>query len=262
MPSVVELRDVSVRRGTTMLLSRVSWTVDEGERWVVLGPNGAGKTTLMLILAGLMFPTSGTVELLDEVPGAVSMAELRTRIGWASSALAADIPPRESVLDVIMTGAHAVTGRWREDYDEQDLARAQGLLVAWGLESFANRTFGTLSEGERKRSLIARSLMADPELLLLDEPGAGLDLGGREDLVSRMQRLALDPDAPTQIVVTHHVEEIPEGFTHGLLLRGGQTMASGRLDEVLTARHLSETFGLPIEVHSDAGRWHARRVKA
>ena len=147
MPSVVELRDVSVRRGTTMLLSRVSWTVDEGERWVVLGPNGAGKTTLMLILAGLMFPTSGTVELLDEVPGAVSMAELRTRIGWASSALAADIPPRESVFDVIMTGAHAVTGRWREEYDEQDMARAQGLLVAWGLESFANRTFGTLSEG-------------------------------------------------------------------------------------------------------------------
>jgi len=244
-----------------MLLSDVSWTVDEGERWVVLGPNGAGKTTLMLILAGLMFPTTGSVELLDEVPGAVAMSELRTRIGWASSALAGDLPPRESVLNVVMTGAHAVTGRWREEYDEQDLARAQGLLFDWGLEAFADRTFGTLSEGERKRSLIARSLMADPELLLLDEPGAGLDLGGREDLVSRMRRLALDPAAPTQIVVTHHVEEIPEGFSHGLLLRGGRVVASGPLGDVLTAEHLTETFGLPIEVQSEAGRWHARRAR-
>lgn len=262
MPSVVELNDVSVRRGTSMLLSDVSLTVQDGERWVILGPNGAGKTTLMLILAGMLFPTSGTVELLDEVTGAVSMAELRTRIGWASSALAGDIPPREAVLDVVVTGAQAVTGRWRDVYDEQDLARAHRLLVDWGLEAFAHRTFGTLSEGERKRCLIARSLMADPELLLLDEPGAGLDLGGREDLVSRMRRLALDPMAPTQIVVTHHVEEIPEGFTHGLLLRGGRTMAAGPLDEVLTAAILTETFGLPIDVRSEAGRWHARRATA
>jgi len=244
-----------------MLLTSVSLTVDEGERWVVLGPNGAGKTTLMLVLSGLMFPTSGEVELLDEVPGATSMAELRTRIGWASSALAGDIPPRESVLDVVMTGAHAVTGRWREQYDDADQTRAERLLRDWGLESLAGRTFGTLSEGERKRSLIARSLMADPELLLLDEPGAGLDLGGREDLVARMRLLALDPLAPTQIVVTHHVEEIPEGFTHALLLRGGQAVTSGPIAEVLTGPFLSETFGLPIDVQSAAGRWHARRAK-
>ncbi len=260
MPSVVELSDVSVRRGTSLLLSEVALSVDEGERWVILGPNGAGKTTLMLILAGLMFPTSGTVELLDEVPGAVSMAELRTRIGWASSALAGDIPPRESVLDVVLTGAQAVTGRWRDTYDDEDRVRAERLLGDWGLAALSRRTFGTLSEGERKRSLIARSLMADPELLLLDEPGAGLDLGGREDLVARMRRLALDPLAPTQIVVTHHVEEIPEGFTHGLLLRGGRVVASGPLAEVLTTPMLSQTYGLPIVVQSEAGRWHARRA--
>lgn len=255
------MSDVCVRRGTSELLSDVWLTVEAGERWVILGPNGAGKTTLMLIAAGLMFPTSGSVELLDEVPGAVSMAELRTRIGWASSALASSIPPRESVLDVVMTGAHAVTGRWREHYDDEDRGRAGRLLVDWGLETLAGRTFGTLSEGERKRALIARSLMADPELLLLDEPAAGLDLGGREDLVARMRQLALDPQAPTQIAVTHHVEEIPEGFTHGLLLRSGRIVASGELSSVLTDVLLSATFGLPIAVHSDGGRWHARRVQ-
>ncbi len=244
-----------------MLINGVSLKVAEGERWVILGPNGAGKTTLMLIMAGLLFPTSGTVELLDETLGATSMSELRTRIGWASSALANDIPPRESVLDVVMTGAHAVTGRWREAYEDADRMRADRLLADWGLTALSNRTFGTLSEGERKRSLIARSLMADPELLLLDEPGAGLDLGGREDLVARMRHLALDPAAPAQIAVTHHVEEIPEGFTHGLLLRGGGVVAQGRIDQVLTDHLISVTFGLPIEVRADDGRWHARRAR-
>ena len=260
MPSVVVLNDVSVRRQTSHLLNGVSVTIREGERWVVLGPNGAGKTTLMLIAAGLLFPTSGTVELLGEEPGAVAMGELRTRIGWASSALAGDIPPRERVSDVVMTGAQAVTGRWREEYDDSDYERANHLLADWGLTSLSARTFGTLSEGERKRTLIARSLMADPELLLLDEPGAGLDLGGREDLVERMRILALDPSAPTQVVVTHHVEEIPEGFTHALLMREGRLVAAGPLAAVLTDAALTATFGLPIAVQHDAGRWHARRA--
>ncbi|MDQ5975905.1 MAG: Iron transporter ATP-binding protein [Actinomycetota bacterium] len=256
------MSDVTVRRGSSLLLSRVSLQVDEGQRWVVLGPNGAGKTTLMLIAAGRLFPTSGDVELLDEAVGAVSMSELRSRIGWASSALAADIPSGESVSDVVMTGAHAVTGRWREEYGDQDRVRAARLMGDWGVDGLAHRTFGTLSEGERKRTLIARSLMADPELLLLDEPGAGLDLGGREDLVARMTRLAMDPHAPTQIVVTHHVEEIPEGFTHALLLRAGSVVAAGPIGAVLTAPLLSAAFGLALEVRGQDGRWHARRASA
>ena len=174
-----------------------------------------------------MFPTSGDVALLDEVMGAVDLADLKPRIGWASSAMAGDLPPGESVADVVMTGAWAVSGRWREQYDEADRDRATRLLADWGIAHLAGRTFGTLSEGERKRTMIARALMSDPELLLLDEPGAGLDLGGREDLVERLGRLALDEDAPTLVVVTHHVEEIAVGFTHGLLLRGGRVVGGG-----------------------------------
>lgn len=259
MTTVVRLRDVRVRRGTTQLLDGVSLEVLEGQRWVVMGPNGAGKTTLLLILGGHLFPTAGSVELLGEEVGAVSMAELRMRIGWASSALVGDIPAQESVRDAVMTGAYAVTGRWREEYEQADLVRADALLTDWGLAPLSGRTFGTLSEGERKRTLIARSLMADPELLLLDEPGAGLDLGGREDLVDRMHQLALDPTAPTQVVATHHVEEIPGGFTHALLMRSGVVVAAGRIDAVLTDAHLSATFDQSISVRRDRGRWTARR---
>jgi iron complex transport system ATP-binding protein len=200
------------------------------------------------------------VELLDEVMGAVDLAELKPRIGWASSAMAADLPPGESVLDVVMTGAWAVSGRWREQYEAAARERAGRLLEDWGIAHLADRTFGTLSEGERKRTTIARALMSDPELLLLDEPGAGLDLGGREDLVERLGRLARDEDAPTLVLVTHHVEEIAVGFTHGLLLREGRVVASGPLDEVMTDAALSAAFGMPITVQHDAGRWFARRA--
>ena len=259
MASVVVMRDVSVRRGAAYLLTDVDLEVGEGERWVILGPNGAGKTTLMLIASGRMFPTSGEVEVLGELMGAVDMNEVKPRIGWASSAMANDIPRGESVLNVVMTGAYAVTGRWREEYESADHDRAVMLVRAWGLEALSGRTFGTLSEGERKRALIARSLMADPELLLLDEPGAGLDLGGREDLVERMHLLAIDPLAPTQMVVTHHVEEIPVGFTHGLLMRAGRVVTAGRLADVLTDANLTTTFDIPLTVQNDAGRWYARR---
>jgi iron complex transport system ATP-binding protein len=252
---------VTVRRGQTLLLSDVDLQVDEGERWVILGPNGAGKTTLLLVASGRLFPTAGEVTLLGELMGAVDMNELKPRIGWASSALAGDIPRQESVLNVVMTGAYAVTGRWREEYEDSDRDRATRLLDTWGIQPLAERTFGTLSEGERKRALIARSMMSDPELLLLDEPGAGLDLGGREDLVERMSTLATDPDAPTQIVVTHHVEEIPEGFTHALLLRGGRVVASGPMPTVLTDEHLTAAFGIPMSVWVDDGRWYARRAR-
>lgn len=250
---------LTVRRGDRLLLDDLSWSVSEGERWVVIGPNGAGKTTLLSILAGRMFPTSGLIEVLGEELGATDMAELRTRIGWASSGELIDLPPGESVANAVMTGAQAVAGRWIEEYDSADEARRDELLTAWNLTHLAHRTFGTLSEGERKRCLIARALMADPELLLLDEPGAGLDLAGREDLVERLESLAADATAPGLVMITHHVEEIPPGFTHALVIAAGSVIASGAIDTVITSETLSTAFDFPIEVSSVSGRFFARR---
>ena len=237
-----------VRRGDRQLLADVNWTIHEGECWVILGPNGAGKTTLLQVASARMFPTAGQVIILGEEMGAVDVADLKRRIGWASSILASDIPPQESVSNVVLTGAYAFTGRWRESYDSVDDARVANLLGRWGLTSLAGRTFGTLSEGERKRVLIARALMADPEVLVLDEPSAGLDLGGREDLLSRLTTLARDPDGPVLILVTHHVEEIPAGFTHALLLSAGRVIAAGPIDDVMDDASISRTYGLAIQL--------------
>lgn len=257
---VLECAGVTVRRGERLLLDDLSWAVDEDQRWVVLGPNGAGKTTLMRICAARMFPTLGTVRVLGEQLGQVDLAELRPLIGWASGELGMDFPEDESVRNAVMTGAYAVTGRWREQYDEVDRARADVLIAQWGMQALAERTFGTLSEGERKRTLIARALMSDPELLLLDEPGAGLDLGGREDLVERLTVLARDSAAPAQVLVTHHVEEIPPGFTHALLIRDGRVVAAGPIADTITGPLLSQAFGAPIEVTAVGERLVAHRA--
>lgn len=259
MPEVLKCSDIVVRRGTRHLVDHVDWVVHEGERWVVLGPNGAGKTTLMMVASGRLFPTAGQVEILGERLGRTDLAELRPLIGWASSAMVNDVPPGERVADVVLTGAYAVTGRWREQYESQDLMRAAALMQAWGISALAMRTFGTLSEGERKRTMIARALMANPEILLLDEPGAGLDLGGREDLVSRMSELALDPAQPSQILITHHVEEIPAGFTHALLMKDGAVVAAGPIDAVITGPLLSQAFSLPVRVMRQGDRFLAVR---
>ncbi len=258
---VLQLRGVGVRRGGTYLLRDVTWTVNEGERWVVVGPNGAGKTTLLQIAAALMHPTVGKAEILEEELGRTDVFELRPRIGLASSSIADKVPAGEQVIDLVLTASYAILGRWREGYDSTDVSRAVALLEALGCGDLLRRTFGTLSEGERKRVQIARALMPDPELLLLDEPAAGLDLGAREQLVARLSALADDPAAPTMAMVTHHVEEVPEGFTHALLLRGGGVVAQGKVDEVFTAAHLSETFGLPLSVERQEGRWYARAVR-
>jgi len=257
---VLDLRGVRVVRDNATLLDGIDWRVDEGQRWVVLGPNGAGKTTLLQIAGARAHPTSGTAEVLDETLGRVDVFDLRPRIGLTSAALADQIPAKERVLDVVLTGSYAVVGRWREEYDTLDVLRAEAILTAVGALSLTRRRYGTLSEGERKRVQIARALMSDPELILLDEPAAGLDLGGREDLVARLARIAMDPSAPTMVLVTHHVEEIPPGFTHALLLRAGRVVAAGPLAQALTGQRLSETFGIALEVLPWGDRWWARAV--
>lgn len=258
MSVVVELDGVGVVRGQATLLHDVTWSVREGERWVIIGPNGAGKTTLLQILAAQMFPSRGLVGLLGEVLGTVDVFELRPRIGMTSAALADRIPKSEAVDDVVMSASYAVLGRWVEEYDPMDVARATELMRQLRVDHLADRTFGTLSEGERKRVLIARSLMTDPELLLLDEPAAGLDVAGRESLVSTLGEICTDEDAPATVLVTHHLEEIPQGITHALLLKDGSVVAAGAIDEVLTSTSMSETFDLALDVSVDRGRWTAR----
>ncbi|HET6653565.1 MAG TPA: ABC transporter ATP-binding protein [Nocardioides sp.] len=259
MDPVLELADVSVRRGQTTLIEGVDWTVEEDERWVVLGPNGAGKTTLLQVVSAQIHPTSGVAGILGEVLGTIDVFDLRPRIGLTSAALAERIPRDEKVHDVVVSASYAVIGRWREHYDDLDHQRAAALLTELGAGHLSDRTFGTLSEGERKRVQIARSLMTDPELLLLDEPAAGLDLSGREDLVSTLSVLAMDETSPATILVSHHVEEIPPGFTHALLLREGRVVASGPLEHVMTEEILSATFGMPLQLRHEDARWSARR---
>jgi iron complex transport system ATP-binding protein len=260
MPAAFELSKVSVVRPGKVLLEDISWTVEEGERWVVLGPNGAGKTTLLQIISAAMHPTKGKVRILGSKLGKVDVFDLRTRIGHTSTAVADLIPPTESVGNTIVSAAHAVLGRWQETYDEEDYRRATQMMGEMGIAALANRTFGTLSEGERKRVLIARALMTDPELLLLDEPAAGLDLGAREDLVASLEVLSDADDSPVLVMVSHHVEEIPVGFTHVLLLRDGKVVAQGPIEPTLTSETLSATFGSRIQLQHEGGRYSARRA--
>jgi iron complex transport system ATP-binding protein len=259
---VLNFRDVTVLRGGRPIVDRLDWQVTEDQRWVVLGPNGAGKTTILQLAGAQIHPTSGRVEVLGEALGSVDVFDLRPRIGLASASLAERIPADERVRDVVVTAAWAVTGRGLESYEDPDTSRARDVLGLVGADALSERLFGTLSEGERKRVQIARALMTDPELLLLDEPAAGLDLGAREDLVTRLAGIATDRWAPAQVLVTHHVEEIPAGFTHVLLLRDGRAVASGPIHEVLTGRSLSETFGIRLRSGQVRGRYWARAVPA
>jgi iron complex transport system ATP-binding protein len=259
---LIDFRKVSLRRGGRVLVGPVTWQVELDERWVVIGPNGAGKTSLLRIAAAMEYPSTGRAYVLGERLGKVDMAELRSRVGLSSSALSQRIPDDEVVRDLVVSAGYAVLGRWREAYEEMDYEQAVDMLESVGAEHLAQRTYGTLSEGERKRVLIARSLMTDPELLLLDEPAAGLDLGGREELVGRLADLAADPDAPAMVLVTHHVEEIPPGFSHALILSEGQVVAAGLLDEVLTSDTLSTAFGQSIALEMIDNRYFARRVRS
>lgn len=258
MSRVLDLNNVTVMRDKKPVLSNVDWQVESDQRWVIIGPNGAGKTTLLRVAAAQIQPSSGKAVVLDETLGEVNVFELRTRIGFASNALSSHIPNSETVLNSVMTASYAVTGRWNEQYDDVDVRRAMRVLNEWQLSALAERAFGTLSDGERKRAQIARAVMPDPELLLLDEPVASLDLAAREQTISVIGSYASEPAAPAIIMVTHHLEEIPAGFTHALVLSGGQVFAAGPIDLTLTSDKLSEAYGVSIDVDLADGRYRAR----
>lgn len=258
MSTALKFTDVVVQRNGRRLIDNVNWTVTDDQRWVILGANGAGKTTMLQLADTLLHPTSGKVVLFGEVLGRTDVFELRPRIGFASSALARQIPRDETVLNAVLTAAFSVLGRGTEDYESADEERALEVLGQWQLDDLADREFGTLSDGEQKRVQIARSVMTDPELLLLDEPMVSLDPGAREVFVSLLGNYASSPGSPPIVLVTHHVEEIPRGFTHALLMREGGVLAAGPLSETITSELLTETFGVQLEVSKDGTRYSSR----
>jgi iron complex transport system ATP-binding protein len=255
--TVASLNNVSVVRDGRAIVDRVSWSIDQTERWVIVGPNGAGKTTLLGLLASMTHPTSGSVTVLGETLGATDVFELRPRVGFASSDMARRIPNDETVMNAVLTAAWGVTGRWNEEYEDIDLRRAKRVLSEWRLDHLAEAFVGTLSDGERKRVQIARSVMTDPELLLLDEPAGSLDVGSREDVIEMLDHFASEPSAPAMVMVTHHVEEIPAGFTHLLVLADGKIVKAGPIADTLTGEVMSEAFGRPLSITHNNGRFQA-----
>jgi iron complex transport system ATP-binding protein len=261
-PTAVRLDHVSVLRDGTALLDDITWSVGMTDRWALLGPNGSGKTTLLRVAGSALWPTRGVVEVLGERLGGVDMRELRKRIAVVSASVTRTLRPEIPALDVVLTGRHAALETWWNEYTDADRDEAHGLLdeAGFGGARFAERPFGLLSEGERQQVLLARALMGRPELLLMDEPAAGLDLGARERLLGRLAELAADPDVPPLVLVTHHLEEIPPGVTHAALLRGARLLAAGPVDEVLNGDAVSEAFGIAVDVERRGGRWAARAV--
>ena len=258
MAVVIKLNNVTVVREGRPILDNVDFSVEENQRWAIVGPNGAGKTTLLRVAAAQVQPTSGAAIILGEQLGEINVFELQTRIGFASTAISNRIPNSETVVNAVMTAAYAITGRWTETYDEVDERRARRVLNEWHLLHLADRAFGTLSDGEKKRVQIARAVMTDPELLLLDEPVASLDMASRELTVGVLGQYASSPVAPAMVMVTHHLEEIPEGFTHAVLLREGRIFAAGEIKTTLTSDKVSEAFGFGLHVENIDGRFHAR----
>lgn len=249
---------VDLDRPTTSVLRDVNWEVGPGQRWAVLGPNGSGKTTLMQLASGYLHPTRGTVDVLAQRLGRTDVRALRERLAMVSASIARMVVPWLAAREVVVSARHGALEPWWHAYSSAERDKAATLLAEAGFAHVAERPFGQLSEGERQQVLLARALMADPELLLLDEPCAGLDMGGRERLVARLGTLAADPGAPPTVLVTHHVEEIPSGFSHVLLLNGGRVLAAGPVHEAMTAAALSECFGVSLRLRYEDGRWTSR----
>ena len=255
--TALRLEGVAVVRDGRPILDWIDFCVEESERWVLLGPNGSGKSTMLRIAAFQIHPTRGLVEVLGVRLGRVDIRRHRQRIGWASAALADSLRSELTALEVVMIAKNGALEPWWHTYDDADRAAALACLERMRVGGFADRTFGTLSSGERQRVLVARTLMGDTGLVLLDEPTAGLDLGARESLVSGLTSLAADPSSAPVVLVTHHVEEIPASFTSVLLLREGRIVAAGPLGSTLTSATLSETFGLPLRLTRGDGRYSA-----
>lgn len=251
------LRGVGLVRGERTILDGIDWEVRTDERWIVLGRNGSGKTSIVRLAAGHLHPTRGNVEVLGEVVGRTDLRRLRPRIGLASSALSKELRAGVQAIDVVLTGKHAALEPWWHRYDDTDRARALELLTRLGVDALASEELVTLSSGEAQRVQLARTLMGEPGLVLLDEPTAGLDLGGREELVAALSAVAVDPAAPPLVLVTHHLDEVPPGFTHALLVRAGRVHAAGALEDVLTAEALSSCFDLPLQLERRGDRWSA-----
>jgi iron complex transport system ATP-binding protein len=258
--SAVSLRGVAVVRDGRPILDDIDWDVGPGERWAVLGPNGSGKTTLLHVAGMRLLPTRGTVEVLGARYGRTDARALRTRVALVSQAILRSLRPTLSAHDVVLTGRHAALEPWWHHYGPDDHAHADQLLAESGLRRISDQEFGVLSEGERQQVLLARALMGEPELLLLDEPAAGLDLGARERLVARIATLAAAPDTVPLVLVTHHVEEIPPGITHVALLRGGRIVRAGPATGVLISAAVSACFDVAVTVERTGDRWSARAM--
>ena len=254
---VLALSGVDLVRDDRTILHGIDWRVRRGERWAVLGPNGSGKTSLCRVAGLYLHPSRGTVDVLGQRLGRTDTRELRRHAQLTSAALADMLQPRLRVEDVVVTGLYAALAPWWHTYTAADRRKAHALLERFGCGAIAAATFGTLSSGERQRVLLARTLMSDPALWLLDEPTAGLDLGGREQLVAMLDAVAADTGPPSIVMVTHHVEEIPPAFTHALLLAGGRVHAAGAIEDVLTSEHLSSCFGIRLDLERRDGRWLA-----
>jgi iron complex transport system ATP-binding protein len=258
----ISLRGVTVRRDGLPVLDGIDWKVERSERWVVLGPNGSGKTTMLQVAGARLWPTSGQIEVLGSELGRVDVRTLRPRVALVSGAVTRQLRADVTAREVVASGRYGALETWWHTYGVDDWEKADRLLAQGGVAAIADRSFGVISEGERQQVLLARALMSDPELVLLDEPFAGLDLGARESLLVRLRTLASDIDSPPLVLVTHHCEEIPPGFTHGGLMRAGRLVAAGPLNDVITSQHVSACFDIAVTVGCSDGRWWSRAVSA